>query len=235
MTNFSNLVFDKKSHTYYVNDEIYPSVSTCLSNFSEKFDLSIAKYTAKKQKTTEQKVLAQWENIREKATHDGSQTHNILEHLSNVLMNESLDDISVYPKVKGGVNFIFFMLEKGYKIAGTEIKMYSNKYKFAGTCDLLFYNPETGNYVLADYKTNHKDKMYKHYNKKMLKPFGNMLSHSYNKYQLQLSHYQIMLEDAGYKVEQRLVVWVNKEFNECYQVLECTDYTNKLRKYYENK
>ena len=74
---------------------------------------------------------------------------------------------------------------------------------------------------------NTNQDLFKNYKgKKMLKPFDNLLDNSFNKYQLQLSLYQILFEQTGYEVESRALVWVKP--NSTYEVYKTEDYTKQL-------
>lgn len=74
---------------------------------------------------------------------------------------------------------------------------------------------------------NTNQDLFKNYKgKKMLKPFNNLLDNPYNKYQLQLSLYQILFEQTGYEIESRALVWIKP--NGTYEVYKTEDYTKQL-------
>ena len=103
--------------------------------------------------------------------------------------------------------------------------MYSNSLGIAGTSDMVFYNTRTDKFKILDFKTN--TDLFKNYKgKKMLKPFDNLLDNPYNKYQLQLSLYQILFEQTGYEIESRALVWIKP--NGTYEVYKTEDYTKQL-------
>src|SRR5690606_15679463 len=91
-----------------------------------------------------------------------------------------------------------------------ELRMYHKKYMFAGTTDVVLCNKRTGQFIIADYKTN-KDLFYNFKNNKLQYPFHNLLDSPFNKYQLQLSYYQILLEQLNIKVSTRKIIWLKPE------------------------
>ena len=86
--------------------------------------------------------------------------------------------------------------------------MYHKEELYAGTADGTLYNTITGKYILIDYKTNID--IFKNYKgQTMLAPFEHLLDSPFNKYQIQLSYYQILLEQiSGIEVSSRKLVWL---------------------------
>jgi hypothetical protein len=93
------------------------------------------------------------------------------------------------------------------------------------------YNTLTGKFILADYKTN-RDLFKNFASKKLLYPFNFLLDNPYNKYQLQLSSYQILFELVGYEVESRRIIWIKPDGN--YEMFKTVDYTERLKQYLLN-
>jgi hypothetical protein len=67
----------------------------------------------------------------------------------------------------------------------------------------------------------------------MLAPFEDMLDMPYNHYQLQLSLYQILLEEQGYEVEANVLIWLLPNGN--YQQYKTKNFTNILKEQLQNK
>ena len=59
-------------------------------------------------------------------------------------------------------------------------------------------------------------------------PFEHLEQNNFNKYQFQLSYYQIILEQTGYDVSNRVIVWLKRDGE--YEIHSTTDYTKELRK-----
>jgi len=118
------------------------------------------------------------------------------------------------------------------EIAALELRMYHEEFSYAGTADIILRNTETGNYVIADYKTN-KD-LFKNYKGKTMKmPFEQMLDCPMSKYEIQLSYYQMMLEAQGVTVEDRWIIHVDLE--DTYKIYKTPDHTSTLIEYHEHK
>ena len=110
---------------------------------------------------------------------------------------------------------------------GFEVRTFSKDFGYAGTCDLLFYNAKTKRFVIADYKTN-KDLFKNFRGQVMLPPFHYMLDMPLNHYQLQLSFYHILLEEAGYEIESRQLIWLMSTGD--FRIYEAKDFTKMLKK-----
>ncbi|MBP3630812.1 MAG: hypothetical protein J6J23_04925 [Clostridia bacterium] len=97
-----------------------------------------------------------------------------------------------------------------------ETKVFNrNGTPYAGTFDILFYyvneeNPSKSGLVIFDYKTN--EDLYKNFRgQKLLWPFSDMLDMNYSYYTLQLGCYQVPLENLGYKVVGRRLIWLKPD------------------------
>ena len=107
-----------------------------------------------------------------------------------------------------------------------ELQMFHKEYMFAGTADILLYNTVTNTFIIGDYKTN-KDLFKNYKGKTLLSPFKNLLDSPYNKYQLQLSFYQLLLEQTGFKVSSRKLIWLKPDGT--YLLYNTDDYTDILK------
>jgi CRISPR/Cas system-associated exonuclease Cas4 (RecB family) len=221
---FSSLTFEEERHLYFWEGQrVRKSVSGLVEEHVPEFDE--AKWLpicAKKEKITEHELKHRWQTTNKEACVLGTETHNFLEFYDGTKTPST-------PQERAGVKFLLDIL-KEYTIIAKEVRMYSLNYKFAGTADLLLKHRETGEIVLADYKTN-KD-IFKTFGL-MLPPFRYLENHPFNHYQLQLSYYQIMLEDIGIQISKRLIVYLKAD--ETYRVFETVDFTTYLRDYLTSK
>ena len=94
----------------------------------------------------------------------------------------------------------------------SEVKICSEELKLAGTIDLMIYNSKKNRIYLIDWKTNLKIKKYG-YNQGVKYP-GNLIDDcNFNKYQLQLSMYQYILENFyETKVNGLFIVHLNETY-----------------------
>ena len=76
---------------------------------------------------------------------------------------------------------------------------------------------------------NTNEDLFKNYKgKTLLAPFEDLLDSPYNKYQLQLSMYQLLFEQSGFEVESRRIIWLKP--NGTYENFKTEDLTQKLLK-----
>lgn len=223
ITVFSDLNFDSRRHLYYVQGENLPSVSSLVESHAEKFDADYwAPICAPKEKMTVHEIIHHWQTINQEACDLGHETHDFLERYTG------LESPST-PQQVAGIKFFKDILID-YEIICRELRMYSRKYSYAGTADLLLRDRRTGELVLADYKTN-KD-LFKTYG--FLKtPFNTLECHPYNKYQIQLSYYQLMLEEAGCCITKRLLVYLKAD--ETYRIFPLIDLTSHLTTHLQSR
>ena len=113
-----------------------------------------------------------------------------------------------------------------------ETKVFNrNGTPYAGTFDILFYyvdekNPWKSGLVIFDYKTN--EDIYKNFRQqKLLWPFNDMLDMSASYYTLQLGLYQIPLENLGYNVVARRLIWVKPDGT--YDNVRIQDVSDRVR------
>lgn len=112
------------------------------------------------------------------------------------------------------------------------------KNQMAGTFDLLIYYDGEGNkdkagLIIFDYKNN--GSLYSDYNQKfnvtLLPPFDDtFIAEPKSVYTLQLSAYQIPLEDIGLKVIGRRLIWVKDD--ETYEKIPVIDVSKRIRKHF---
>tara|TARA_Y100000590_G_scaffold35166_1_gene38202 strand:- start:228 stop:956 length:729 start_codon:yes stop_codon:yes gene_type:complete len=217
---YNSLEFDELSHTYKINGEIYPSTSALIKQFYEPFKTDlIAGFVAKKYNKTKQQVLKEWQENNKKATDYGTKVHKCAEDYCLGIQSEDIP--------KSVIKF-WDELPEYYELVFVELQMYSNEYKYAGTTDFVLLDTRDNTLVIGDYKTN-KD-LFKSYNN-MLKPFEIFEDSSYNKYQIQLSYYQILLEQLGFKISNRMLVWLRGDDYEIYYPSDLT----KILKIHEHE
>ena len=210
---FEGLIFDEATHTYQINGISYISVTTSLKSFYNDFDeFAMAQFTADKYNRENPNKLPRtamwyrhyWKLKRNEASAKGTRVHKYAE-----LYPELTDPTCNQEK---GVKEWFDNLDKDtYEILFMEKQMFCHKLKKAGTADLLLFNKKTGNIVIADWKTNNTSLLQVYDKKKLKKPFNKLYDNSLNKYKLQLSTYQAMIENnTTLKIEDRWIIWLKE-------------------------
>jgi hypothetical protein len=230
---FSDLEFEERRHLYKVRGISHPSVSRLVESHCPKFDgnkivggnKSILYYSAKKasklegKEVTEHELQRRWQLINTTACDLGHKVHSFLEDFTG------MERPSV-PQEVAGIKYIK-SLEGKYRVSFRELKAYSREFGYAGTMDLpLEVVGQENQFVVADYKTN--GDLFKAYDY-MYAPFEYLESSPYNKYQLQLSYYQIMLEEAKLEIVDRHLIHLKAD--ETFQVFPTWNYTAELRDY----
>lgn len=254
---FKDLVFEEDGHKYFLNGKSLPSVSAVTHAFAPEFEAEKqAKKYAKKNGGTAEYWLDVWKYNNLKATISGTEVHLFGEvwgwlknghpelldpHLKHQYIQDKNWLVPILPKEEAILRFYQELPKTDYLVL-SETKVYSDvnpalpklKQQYCGTFDILFYredplNPENSGFIIRDFKTNKE--LYKEYNrthnKTMLTPFLELPDEPLSAYILQLSCYQIPLEDIGLKVIDREVVWLKDDAT--YQLIKLPDYTKKLR------
>lgn len=245
-TPFKPLSFNETRHLYYWNNRIVPkSVSRKVDEHCEKFDpnkiiygtKTLIEASAAKQSRlrgtliTPHELKHEWQTTNKRACDLGHETHDYMEFYNGVKSPTT-------PQEKAGVKFLKWLLnvtyktregnvERRYEILFRELRMYSVRFNFAGTADLIIADKKLRTIVIGDYKTN-KD-LFKTYGY-LKSPFDFLESHPYNKYQLQLSYYQLMFEEmTGIKVSARVLAYLKADAE--YDKFNLEDFTVDLKKY----
>jgi ATP-dependent exoDNAse (exonuclease V) beta subunit len=221
-TPFKDLTFKEVEHKYFVQGvPIKSSVSGLISDYYEHFDAeTVAPFSAKKLGITTEEVLQQWADINQESRDRGHRVHNFGEHYQ---FDRSL--IPSCPQESAIVAFWKSMPEHIISVAA-ELRMYHFIHLFAGTADIILFDTKTQTYIIADYKTN-KDLFKNYKGKTMLAPFQGLLDCPLNHYALQLSYYQILLEQVGIKISKRIIIWLGLDGK--FSMIETEDLTETLK------
>lgn len=224
---FRGLVLDEASHVYTLGDKkLKGSVSGLIKSFYLPFPEDALAKKAKRLGINEEELAKQWKEINDESTERGSRVHLFGERYP---LNKTL--IPTCPQ-ETAVKKFWDELPKHIVLVGIEIKMYHKDYMFPGTMDLLLYDTINNYYIIADYKTN-KD-LHKNFNgQRMLPPFQHLLDCPLNHYQVQLSFYQVLLEQLGINVKERKVIYLTLEGE--YVMWNTDDYTSQLKTFLKTK
>lgn len=207
---FANIRFNKENHQYVYNGVILESSSSFRKEFENSFEAYFSaesKYKSNLKYNPDTKRTAayyreRWDLLGQEARIRGTRVH---------LFSETYPDFDEPSCDKErGVTEFFEQLDPKYVLIFQELIMFDAEFYKAGTADLIFLNIETGNLVIGDWKTNDKS-IFENYKGKSLKgEFKSYKDTSYNKYSMQLSHYQYILEKyTGMKIEDRWLIWLS--------------------------
>lgn len=225
---FKDINFKEEGHKYDVKGQTLKySVSGLIKFFSPYFDTeNISLGTAKKYGKTQEQVLQEWEEEKNKACDKGNVAHLFGE---NYMLDRSLKPSTGLEKA-----IVKFWGDLPKHIVPTipELQMYHKEYLFAGTADVPLYNTITKKHIIADYKTN-KDLFKNFNNQKLLTLFQDLLDCPFSKYQIQLSFYQILMEQVPeVEVSHRKIIWLKDDGS--YLLYDTIDYTDRLKNFLKN-
>jgi len=234
---FSKLKFNEEKHEYSVDGKTLPSVSSLLKNFYEEFEKEKISYNyALKHSFSQEDVLSAWDGENKKSTTEGSRVHLFGEDFATA--KYFANATTPLPMSKQDLGIIQWWIDCCDSVPYIiplvlELQMYNLELGYAGTADIILLDTRDNSLILADYKTNKE--LFNNFGGKKLKlPKQDLLDDNFNKYQLQLSFYQIQLEEMGYKVKARILVWLNEKDGKLYQNFYCKDYTKELRQWLSN-
>lgn len=242
MAAFSDLKFEQKRHIYTLEGRILPSVSKLVESHCDKFNPNLQIKTRSGTKTlielcaakasreegrvvTVHETQTKWNNKRDLRCDIGTTTHDFLEKYTGIQRPKT-------PWEVAGVKF-FNDMSHEYDVLFREVRMHSREYAYAGTEDLVLIHRENGHIIAADYKTN--EDLFRQYKSNTLKePFEWAAETPYNKYQLQLSYYQIIFEEVGLHVDDRWLVYLQEDGN--YKIYKTVNLVLELKEYlWENR
>ena len=254
---FKDLIFIEEGHKYYLGGQELPSVSGVTHQFKPEFDSqTIAKNYAKKHGQTPEYWLDQWKFKNLQSTISGTLVHEMGEGMfwMGIGHPEKIPEsckvkyikdknwiIPTRPKEEAVLKFHKEMSPYDYPVLA-ETKVYNNfnplvpkmKTSYCGTFDILYYRyfpdaPDKSGFVIKDYKTNREltSDYNRGHSKTCLAPFADLIDEALSMYILQLSCYQIPLEDLGVKVIDREIIWLKDNGN--YELIHLPDYSDRLR------
>lgn len=231
---FKDIDFVEETHTYYLNGEVLPSVSSLLKHFYEEFDsYNIGLRYAEKMGLRPEDVWKSWDGTSKIATDKGHRVHLFAENYANWRYFGIGECPEVSCKQTLAVIQFYNSLPDFIVPVAIELQMYNEKLGFSGTLDKLFLNLKTNKLWNLDWKSNNElfDEQ-KQPLKHIDSSFG-LRQDNYGKYCLQFSFYQILLEKAGFEVENRVLTWLNedKENNKLYRTYRTPDLSKEILKH----
>jgi hypothetical protein len=185
------------NHVYLINNEShldlgYKSVTTFISQFTEKFDpLKIFEIWERKQDPrlelkSKDEWIQFWQEIGDKAAKKGTWVHKQIENYFNDEKVEDWED----KNFKAFLKYIKHTKIKPYR---TEMSVYSEDIKLVGNIDFITDN-EDGTYNIWDWKTRKDLNPTAFFGKWFKEPIDELRLCDNNKYALQLSIYKYILE-----------------------------------------
>lgn len=196
------LEFHPGPHRYLLEGEELTSVTRMIHRWFPEFDAeTIARRKAEREGIQFDALLAEWARKRDEAAAFGTKAHLMAEKIVAEKNSAAADHLAETAREKSYLSAIKEALTRialGYDVVETEMIVFSPGKKVAGTIDLLLRNRTTGEYVVADWKTN-KEMKYKGYgDEKGSGPCANLVHCNFNHYSLQISAYGHLLASESY-------------------------------------
>lgn len=188
--------FESVEHVYHLNGQKLTSATTYLDRFVKPFDEEYwSKRKADEGGVTQEEILAKWKAKRDRACDIGTMTHEFIEHFYEGAKPKMPEDPQVKEKVAKFMK-IYESKLKQLKPVASEVRVFSRRWPVCGTFDQLFLYE--GQVIVGDWKTNEKIKTDKDFCFGYLQgPFSKWKENEVNKYSIQISLYQLILEEAG--------------------------------------
>jgi len=202
----NDINLDRDNHIYKLDKSPnldFTSVTTFIGEFFEEFDAKkiatkLVNNNIKYMHLTIDELLAQWKKLADYGT-------IVHEELENFI----LEGKAVYePKSIQGIKWLKkYQIKSNFEIY-SEVVVYSEELKIAGTIDLLLFDKNTGMYNIMDWKTSKRIDSKAFRNKKGNHPVtSNLDDCNFNHYALQLSLYRYILETCyNLNVSEHMVV-----------------------------
>lgn len=214
---FSEIEFNQEKHIYKVKSDEYISVTTILKQFVPEFDTEeISKKVSKKTGVSQEQIKQEWIEAGDNGREIGTALHKYIENNVSDLPYEK-------PNIQGSnlellnkkINqFDKFKQEHltGKEIVGSEIIIYDEDYKVAGTIDCLIYDPVKNIFWFVDWKSNKKISESNKWST-LLPPLQKYENSDYIKYSLQLSIYRYIVEKKIFKNIPNSESFINNSYN----------------------
>ena len=209
--NEDRLEFEKEKHVYSFEGRELISVSQVLKEYGQPFDADgkiLAKKAAENNISTKE-MKERWEKIgkdsRDKGTafHADAETYIKTKKIPNTINKDLVKQFSKI-KFKGALF--------------SEIRLFSLEYGVAGTTDLIEVC-KNGSISVHDFKTNAAKKMTRFsFGRKMKYPLNQIWDSVIDKYELQISTYAFMLEEAGWWINNLTLLHIDTDKQKITQI-----------------
>lgn len=239
---FKDLSFEEEEHKYTIKgfeDRPIKSVSGLLKYFYDEFETEkVSERWGASRDLDPEMVRAAWEGEGEIANKHGSAVHLIGEqYLNYKFLGKGECPVPIDKQSLGAIQFLRDLPDYLVPVA-SELQMYNEEMWYSGTADIILYNTKTKKYIIADYKTNKS--LTNKYEKEFLHHLGSkykLLQDNFGKYTLQFSFYQILMEEAGFPVQSRVLIHLeeDKYKKKLYKTYKTLNVTPDLREWLKNK
>lgn len=239
---FNNYSIDKKvgfieaGHKYVHLDKPdlkFTSVTSIIAKYKEKFDAEevakrvVAKEDSKYYGMDWREVALEWSEYGAQCAANGTVLHaygeeelNLHQFCDNLLEGKKNIKVPDNPKSKHAEAAVKFLFKNGYKLAKTELLLYSEELAVAGQSDILLKKLISGtneyDYMIYDWKFLSKPLAKKSFYtrkngyKLMTGPFRHLMDCNWIHYSIQLALYQTLTGDPA-KISEKVLIVVRDD------------------------
>lgn len=194
--------FHPGEHHYISEGEKLTSVTTVIKRWFPQFDAeAVAKKKAAREGVAYEALLQEWERKRNDSANFGTKIHLMAELILGAQDSRAADHLAEDAREKmylSKVNEVLTRIALGYEFIETEKIVFSAERKVAGTVDLLLRSRATGEYVVADWKTNREIKYQGFREETGHGLCASLQNCNFSHYSLQTSTYGHLLTSEGY-------------------------------------
>ena len=204
------ITLEESAHKYILegHEEIeFTSVTTCVSEFFEKFDkqavaLKLVTTIPKYKGMTTAALIREWDAAAEY----GTAVHKEIEDYIKLKKLPEMD------RATACIDWLEKYLKKSDYELFSEVIVYSEELKIAGTIDLLVFDKISKKYNILDWKTSKEIKTDSYKMKTGNRPeTADLLDCKFNHYALQLSLYRYLLENHyNITLDDQLIIHIGK-------------------------
>jgi hypothetical protein len=227
--------FTEKDHSYkYKKIKAKYSVTQFIKKFFHEFDsdriisqmmMSKNWNKSKYNGMSKEEIKELWEENRDQESKLGTEMH---ENFENFLNSSFSTDKSDYIINKELFSLQRFLIENKFLTWKTsELRIFNEKYRIAGSIDAIFYHEYENSFVILDWKRS-KEIKYKSYDFGK-HPIENVMDTNYWHYSLQLNMYKYLLSLENFKVEKMYLLHVNPENFE-YKLIAVPNMQEEIKK-----
>lgn len=205
----NKLQFDEESHTYVVDGISYGSVTSWTKQHFGTFDadevigkmMASSRWPQSKYHGMEPDAIkASWKDLGDQESSKGTKLHADIENFYNgqEIHNDS---------VEWGYFQAFLKDHTHLTPYRSEWRVWDEDLRIAGTIDMVFLDPKTGNACIYDWKRSKEIKTQNRFQKALTPELSHMDDCNYSHYTLQLNLYKILLErNYGLKVQEMYLI-----------------------------
>lgn len=228
------LTFDEPTHiyTYLPTGEHFTSVTTVIHRYFPHFDADLVlskmrrkPLDAKYQGMTNDEIKKLWANNAKEASELGTTMHACIE----TFLKTGIDEWPTHLESEHQQFLAFYdTIKDDYEFYASELRIFDEDLKIAGSLDCLFRHKNTGKFMLLDWKRAKEFRMENKF-EKAFPPIPHLHNCNYHQYSLQLCLYShILREKYNIEVSEQYLVAFHQERSR-YQKLRGMDYTTEIR------